>query len=305
MKRPNTFIIGAPKSGTTALANYLSHHPNAFLCYPKEPSYWSSDINQKHDNALIESLEDYEALFQNANEENHVVVIDASTRYLMSKKAVQNIISYNAQAKFIIMLRDLVEIAQAFHMEQVFNDNEDIMDFSAAWLNQDERWNTGKIPKNCADPQLIQYRNVVSLGSQLLDVLSIVPRCQVLLVFHEDMQEDTKTTFLSVTRFLGLSDHELEEFPRHGAAHYNRSRWLAKIYQSPHSAIQPFVRGIKRVVRTRLSYRLQERLKHLLIKRGTRPEISQELRASLISELISEINLVSELSKRDLEHWKR
>ena len=86
VKRPNTFIIGAPKSGTTALANYLSHHPNAFLCYPKEPSYWSSDINQKHANALIESLGDYEALFKNANEENTLESIHSSLQEHIKNK---------------------------------------------------------------------------------------------------------------------------------------------------------------------------------------------------------------------------
>ena len=42
---PNLFIIGAPKSGTTSLYQYLRSHPNIFMCTPKEPNYFSNDLN--------------------------------------------------------------------------------------------------------------------------------------------------------------------------------------------------------------------------------------------------------------------
>ena len=38
--RPNFFIIGAMKSGTTSLHSYLNDHPDIFMCHPKEPSYF-------------------------------------------------------------------------------------------------------------------------------------------------------------------------------------------------------------------------------------------------------------------------
>lgn len=37
MRGPDFFIAGAPKSGTTALAHYLSAHPGVFFSDPKEP----------------------------------------------------------------------------------------------------------------------------------------------------------------------------------------------------------------------------------------------------------------------------
>ena len=30
-RRPDFFIVGAPKSGTTAMYSYLRHHPDLFL----------------------------------------------------------------------------------------------------------------------------------------------------------------------------------------------------------------------------------------------------------------------------------
>ena len=41
---PDTYIIGAPKSGTTSLYEYLRGHPEVFLPEVKEPCYFSRDL---------------------------------------------------------------------------------------------------------------------------------------------------------------------------------------------------------------------------------------------------------------------
>jgi hypothetical protein len=43
--KPNFFIVGAAKAGTTSLYYYLNQHPEIFLSPLKEPNYFSSDIN--------------------------------------------------------------------------------------------------------------------------------------------------------------------------------------------------------------------------------------------------------------------
>ena len=42
--KPNFFIIGAPKCGTTSLHNYLKSHSQITMSNPKEPHYFSKDI---------------------------------------------------------------------------------------------------------------------------------------------------------------------------------------------------------------------------------------------------------------------
>jgi len=36
-RRPNLFLVGAQKSGTTTLSVMLASHPSVFMCSPKEP----------------------------------------------------------------------------------------------------------------------------------------------------------------------------------------------------------------------------------------------------------------------------
>jgi len=42
---PNTFVIGAAKSGTTSLYDYLRQHPDVFMSPVKEPCYFAYTEN--------------------------------------------------------------------------------------------------------------------------------------------------------------------------------------------------------------------------------------------------------------------
>ena len=42
--RPDTFVVGAPKCGTTALDHYLAHHPDIFVPADKDVRYFGHDL---------------------------------------------------------------------------------------------------------------------------------------------------------------------------------------------------------------------------------------------------------------------
>jgi len=44
MNKPNLFIVGSPKCGTTSLVNYLTSHNDIFFSIPKEPHFFGSDL---------------------------------------------------------------------------------------------------------------------------------------------------------------------------------------------------------------------------------------------------------------------
>src|SRR4030042_1778226 len=93
MKKPDFFIIGAPKGGTTSLAAWLADHPQVYMSSAKEPHFFNTD--EPHH--LSRSLSKYESLFEGAGIE-HRAVGEASTGYLLSQVAVSNILNYNADA---------------------------------------------------------------------------------------------------------------------------------------------------------------------------------------------------------------
>ncbi len=44
MKKPNLFIVGEPKFGSTSMYYYLDQHPEMFMFKPKEPRYFCKDM---------------------------------------------------------------------------------------------------------------------------------------------------------------------------------------------------------------------------------------------------------------------
>ena len=119
MRRPNFFIVGAPKCGTTALYEYLKTHPNIFLSTPKEPDFFCKDIPEHFEN-FPNTFEDYLSLFQSAND-NHVAVGEATALYLYSRVAIKDIYQLYPDAKIIVLVRSPIDMAQSLHSQDVFN----------------------------------------------------------------------------------------------------------------------------------------------------------------------------------------
>jgi len=51
VRKPNLFIVGAPKCGTTSLWTYLREHPQVFMSAEKELYFFSTDPSSAHHNA--------------------------------------------------------------------------------------------------------------------------------------------------------------------------------------------------------------------------------------------------------------
>ena len=61
MFKPNFFILGAPKCGTTSMAKWLSEHPEIFMSKYKEPHYYNTDnrrvvVNHQHYLSLFKKI---------------------------------------------------------------------------------------------------------------------------------------------------------------------------------------------------------------------------------------------------------
>ena len=207
MKKPNFFIIGAPKCGTTSLANWLSGHPNVFVTQPKEPFFFDKDIKARYEY----SLEEYNNLYKETKK-NHLAIGEASTTYLYSNVAVQNIIKYNPLAKFIVLLRNPAQMVVSLHSQEVFSLHEDIKDFEKAWAAQDDRLGGKNIPKTCVDPKKLQYRDICKLGEQIERLLRIVPEDRVLFLSLDKLKDNSRGTYFIATDFLNLPRYDLENY---------------------------------------------------------------------------------------------
>ena len=125
LRKPNLFLIGAMKSGTTYLNKLLGAHPGIFMCSPEEPSFFVDPKQlrvlwpEAWDLGFWRSEEHYLHLFR-AN--GDVAVLgEASTNYTkrpLVSGVPERIRRFNPDARFIYLLRDPVErtISHYWHM---------------------------------------------------------------------------------------------------------------------------------------------------------------------------------------------
>lgn len=300
---PNLFIIGAPKTGTTALAQYLSEHENVFFSNPKEPFYLCSDYPHLKAQHFLANDTDYLRLFSAADPSVHKVVGEGSTNYLRSQEAVSNALKLNPDSRFIVMLRNPVQVAHAFHMEQLFARNEDVLDFEAAWRLQELRQEGKNIPKYCRAPEFLQYGNIGLFSYQINQFFATVPADQRLVLLQDDLKNDAQAVYQKSLVFLNLPDDGRTEFPILNGSHTHRSKLMAKLILSPPKFLAGPVWRLRGWLRHKKP-RSVERLKAFLRKDLKREGLSEDFKAELRQYFHDDIIALEKLIERDLSHWR-
>ena len=102
--KPNLFIPGAAKSGTTSLHNLLNQHPEICMSSVKEPGYWK---NEKFKDFKNIEKENYLNLFMKSK---HKIFGESTTAYMYYDTFINNINSnYKVPPKFIFILRNPID----------------------------------------------------------------------------------------------------------------------------------------------------------------------------------------------------
>ena len=118
-KWPNLFIVGAMKSGTTSLYEYLNVIPRIYMSPIKEPKYfhmkgYGKEVNVKR----ISDKKNYLNLFEKVNTEK--IIGEASPDYLFDPNSPRLIHKKVPNANIIICLRDPVERTFSHYLMSYF-----------------------------------------------------------------------------------------------------------------------------------------------------------------------------------------
>lgn len=292
-KQPNLFIVGGPKCGTTSLVKWLSSHPAVYFSKRKEPHYFNTD--SKFRNVL--KYEDYLSLYAAAAEKIEVLG-DASVYYLYSHIAVQNIERAIGNPKYIVMLRNPMEMAKSLHAQQVFDANEDIESFEKAWNLQSARRAGMDIPDLCRDPSHLLYGEVCMLGAQLKRIYDQIPRNRVFVVILDELNARPCKVYEDILGFLNLSsDVPYPVFEKHNTATTRRSPRLRKIVRAV--SMNRRRMGLSTSWGTGIFAYLDSINKKPLIH----TKQSSEFRSALADYFTNDVVLLSDLAGVDLTHW--
>lgn len=233
--RPDFFIVGAPKCGTTAVYRYLAAHPAVFMPENKEPEYFSTDLPRY---GHVGTLAEYEALFSTARA--NALTGEASVFYLYSRVAIGHIMAHNADAKIIAILRDPIEAARSMHAYHWDCEFEDVFDFERAWRLQKPRREGQHLPSRWPYPEYLQYGALYCYASQVRRLLAQVPRTQCLFLIFEEFFADPSREFARVLEFLRLPPVSAQTaFPVVNRTIGTRSGRLDRLLRQPPLALLP------------------------------------------------------------------
>ena len=300
-RRPNFFIIGAPKSGTTSLYEYLEGHPDVFMSPVKEPFYFSVDVSTgaRHRLRYAPGHAEYLELFANAGEQARVG--EASTTYLVSHEAPSLVKAFAPDALLIAMLRNPVEMVQSLHNERVSQGAEPITDLEEALAADDDRRAGRRLPPG-ATPLGAVYRDNARYGEQLERWLAFFDRDRLHTVVFDDFTADTVGQFAQVLSAMGVdADYRPASFGARNASHRLRRGPIRAVLESRPTA---FVRrrALPAVVGEDRAARLARRFRHSRVVRRDNPRqpIADDLRRRLEDDFAPDVARLSELLGRDM-----
>ncbi|MEX3011476.1 sulfotransferase [Hoeflea sp. TYP-13] len=289
MRKPNLFIVGAPKCGTTALATWLSEHPEIFVCPTKEPHYFSSEFR------LTPSLRAYEQLFVDAGPSSKWLC-EASVWHMYSPFAVQNILEYNPYAKFIAMVRNPVEMVPSMHRHQCYNSDELVSDLNAALDLNDERLNghtTGVGSGYPADH--LAYFHSCALGWQLRRLVETVPQNQLHVILFDDLKQNPALVYRSVLSYLGAAEFDPDRFDRINAAKDRRFQLLDRAARN--------IGNWKSRRDIKIRFGILSSIRRWNRKVAQVQALPDATRKRLADGFEDDVNLMQSLLRRDLSHW--
>jgi hypothetical protein len=206
---PNFFLVGAAKSGTTSLANYLDQHPGVFVTRPKEPNFFAfepdevpsvvgpGDASHRFDMLLkysVTSPAAYQRLYAPAGQAS--ARGEASVRYLYYAEVPGRIAAAVPDARILLVLRDPVRRMYSHYHMNVRSQLEplgfrDAIEAEPQRVEQGWGWDW-------------HYVRVGRYGEQLERYLRHFSREQIHVEWHDDLVRQPAAVMGRIFHHLGV-----------------------------------------------------------------------------------------------------
>lgn len=306
-RRPNFFVVGAPKCGTTSMYHFLRTHPDIFMPYDnerfwkaKEPHHLADDLGITA-KGRIESKKNYFELFQGARHERRIG--EASALYFYSASAAERIKNEFPNAKVIIMLRPPLELMLSWHQDCLRFGHDDISDFEHAIEAEEARKNGQRIPEFCIYPSRLIYTEMGAYLTYVQRYLQIMGESNVKIFLLEDLHRDPSCVYKETLEFLELDSSYEPDFKvyHRGSQHSSSDVGGQKLKLMILKKARPIFDIFQR-----LSPEQQDRIRNLYkmaLPKKPPPENSPEFLNNLRLSFTDEVEELGKLLNRDLSHW--
>lgn len=278
----NTFIVGAPKAGTTSLYFYLQQHPDVCMSEIKEPNYFTAqDVVKLYYNVSPVSSEDwYHSIFA---EPTRRVVGEGSVSYLFYPEVAQKIYEYNPEARILIILRNPVQRAFSHYLMDC---RLGLCDISFEKIVE----NPLKYPHF--------YQQFISLGKyhqQIKRYIDVFGQNQVKVMFYDDLKADSSQFVDQVFSFLSLTSVDINMVVKNKFKQPSNTI-IVKLYQ---------FKWLRTFLNIFFPKKLLFMIKSVLFKESKKPTLDPAIKRKLSDIYKKDIAELSKLLSKDLSAWQR
>jgi hypothetical protein len=299
MTMPNFLIIGAAKSGTTALYRYLAQHPEIYTSPIKEPDFFAyegenpkfylpSESLYRYHRLIITDIENYLTLFRDVSDET--AIGEASTIYLYSPRASERIQHYIPDAKLIAILRNPVERAYSQFLHGLRDGHEPLTDFAQVLEEEAKRIESNWSP-------FYHYRQQGFYYTLLKRYFDRFDYDQIRVYLYDDWKADNLNILRDVFHFLNVDDTFVPDVSqRHNVSGVSRVEILHRFLNRPN----PIKAFLKPLLPQGLHLRITPWLRNANLRR---PDMPPQVRKQLIEVYREDILKLESLIGRNLAGW--
>lgn len=277
---PNFFIVGAPKSGTTSLYEYLKQVPGIFMSPEKEPNYFNQVTVLDDDpyRFMIRDKKKYLELFKNVK--NEKIIGDATPNYLRDPNAPHLIHKVSPNAKILITLRNPTD--------RIFSQYQMLLNLGRISYSTEKL--VESLEKNGRMPNQTVQEFYTPLVKRYLDVFDTK---SVKIIIFEEWIKNIRETIMSIVEFLGLDNEDL-----------TFDELIHNPFLSPRSSISKFLLHNKTVLnlsRKILRPETRDAIKtKFLFKKNIKPELQIEYRKRLVKVYAEDVKNLEKFLDRKL-----
>lgn len=298
-KTVDFFIVGAGKSGTSAMHSYLRQHPDIYMPPRKEINYFGSDLTWLRKRPYISNtpIEDYLAHFSGWQGEH--CIGEASVAYLISTQAPHEIKAFNPDAQIIIMLRNPIDAMYAAYSQARYSGKEDQSTFAEALATVPARREGKNLPPYASMKEMMCYLDSFSYSTKVAHYFDVFGRDKVHIIIYDDFKRDTASVYHNTLAFLGVDTSFEPTFEIVNSNKVARSPELRDYFWR-----RPLpVRVARKLLPKTLRIKGSQWIRKANSRTVARPPMDVNLRRTLQADMTPEVEKLSELLGRDLSHW--
>ncbi len=287
MYKPNLFLVGAAKSGTSTLYDYFISHKEVYCSNSlKEPRFFSYPYFLKmgaHREILeraVKTEEEYLTLYRKRNKEKYI--LDGSVYYLYFDGIPERISAFNPGAKIIICIRNPADRFISHYNMHLRDTGEDV-DFESFLKHPFSREGLSLLDLGCYCRQVKNYFDVFG-------------RNNVHIVLFEHIVKDFDKATEDICSFLSIQHvrARARKINTSGRPKNKAYRYFSQYFY------RRFPLQLKKKLPVKFTAGLKAKLDGMFLEKT---DIEMDQRNKLVEYYTEDIRQLEELLDMDLKGW--